>query len=227
MRAVLFDAGNTLVFLDYARMAAAVGEELGLTLTGEALAAGAPAAARAMERLRGSDRERADAYLEALFRGAGVEADHMDRVRRCLLRLHDQLHLWSTVAPGTREALARLRSAGLRLGVVSNSDGRVEAALEAAGLRGYFEVVIDSALAGVEKPDPAIFHAALTAMDVSPRETLYVGDLYEVDVLGARAAGMEAVLLAPGEPPAIAGCRVVPSLAALADHLLPGERAAS
>ena len=49
--------------------------------------------------------------------------------------------------------------------------------------------MIDSALVGVEKPDPAIFRAALEALGVAPEEALYVGDLYEVDVVGARAAG--------------------------------------
>ncbi|HEX6106623.1 MAG TPA: HAD-IA family hydrolase [Gemmatimonadales bacterium] len=227
MRAILFDAGNTLVFLDYARMAAALGRELRLPVTGEALEAVAPQAARAMEGVRASDAERADAYLEALFRLAGVPAERLDEVRRSLMRLHGERHLWSAVLPGTREALARFRAAGLRLGVVSNSDGRVEAALEAAGLREFFEVVIDSALTGVEKPDPAIFHAALGALDVAPSEALYVGDLYDVDVLGARAAGMEAVLFAPGGAAVAPGCRSVDSLAALADHLVPGERAAS
>ncbi|HUF34940.1 MAG TPA: HAD-IA family hydrolase [Gemmatimonadales bacterium] len=226
MRAVLFDAGNTLVFLDYGRMAAAVGAELGLPLGSDALAAGAPEAARAMEGQRATDRERADAYLEALFRLAGIPAGRMDEVRRCLVRLHGERHLWSSVAPGTREALDRLAAAGLRLGVVSNSDGRVEAALAAADLLDCFDVVIDSTLAGVEKPDPAIFHAALEALDVAPREALYVGDLYDVDVLGARAAGMDAVLFAPGGTP-VAGCRAVGSLAELAEYLLPGERAAS
>jgi putative hydrolase of the HAD superfamily len=227
VRAVLFDAGNTLVFLDYARMAAAVAEELRLPLTGDALAAVAPEAARAMEGIRATDRQRADAYLEALFIRAGVGAERMDEVRRCLVRLHAERHLWCSVSPGTRDALARLRAGGLRLGVVSNSDGRVEAALEAAELLEFFEVVIDSALAGVEKPDPAIFHAALEALGVPARDTLYVGDLYDVDVVGARAAGMHAVLFAPGEVTAAPGCRTVPSLGALADYLLPGERAAS
>ena len=227
MRAIIFDAGNTLVFLDYARMAAAVADTLALPLSGETLAAVAPQAARAMEGVRASDRDRADAYLEALFTHAGVPAGRMDEVRRCLVRLHSERHLWSSVVPGTREALARLRAARLRLGVVSNSDGRVDAALEAAGLREFFEVVIDSALAGVEKPDPAIFQAALEALGVPAPDALYVGDLYDVDVLGARAAGMDAVLFAPGDVAVPVGCRAVRSLGALADYLLPGERAAS
>ncbi len=224
---MLFDAGNTLVFLDYSRMASAVGAALDIPLTGQVLTAGAAEASRAMEAARGADRERAAAYLEALFRAAGVPGERMDAVRACLTRLHLERHLWSSVAGDTPEALARLRAAGLRLGVVSNSDGRVEAALEAAGLLQYFDVVLDSALVGVEKPDPAIFRAALDALGVRPDEALYVGDLYEVDVLGARAAGMDAVLLCPGGAASEHRCRTVRSLTLLADNLLSGDRAAS
>jgi putative hydrolase of the HAD superfamily len=226
LRAVLFDAGNTLLFLDYARMAEAVGAAVGLPLTSAGLAAGEQAAARSMELPRGSDRERATAYLEALFLAAGVPPGRLSDVRDTLAGLHGARHLWSGVAEDTHEALARLRAAGLRLGVVSNSDGRVEEALEAAGLRPYFDVVVDSAVAGVEKPDPAIFRAALDVLGVPPSEALYVGDLYDVDVVGANAAGIPAVLLlAPGAaaPP---GCTAVGSLGALADDLLK-ERLAS
>lgn len=227
MRAVLFDAGNTLVFLDYHRMATAVGAALDLPLSGDRLGAGAAEATRAMEAARATDRERAAAYLEALFRTAGVPSDRMAEVRACLTRLHDQLHLWSNVAGDTHAALGRLRAAGLRLGVVSNSDGRVEEALRAADLLRYFDVVVDSARIGVEKPDPAIFRAALDALDVDPGEALFVGDLYEVDVVGARAAGMSAVLLCPEGSGPDDRCRTIHSLSALADDLLLGDLAAS
>jgi putative hydrolase of the HAD superfamily len=226
-RAILFDAGNTLVFLDYPRMAGAVSRALGLPLQGADLAAAAPAAARAMEAGRATDRQRADAYLSALFTLAGVPPERLDEVRAVLVQVHAERHLWSSVAPGTRAALDRLRGARFRLGIVSNSDGRVEAALEAADIRDCFEVIVDSALVGVEKPEPAIFHAALDALGVSPADALYVGDLYEVDIVGARAAGMDAILLSAGGPPAAGLCRSVPSLPALVDYLLTGERAAS
>jgi putative hydrolase of the HAD superfamily len=220
LRAVLFDAGNTLLFLDYPRMAAAVGAALDLPLTASGLAAGAAVATRAMEGPRVDDRARAAAYLEALFLEAGIPADRLPAVMECLADLHAERHLWSGTARGTHDALARLRKAGLRLGVVSNSDGRVAEALEAAGLRQYFDVVVDSTLAGVEKPDPAIFRAALGALDVRPAEALYVGDLYEVDVVGAHAAGMPAVLLVPAGAPPPEGCATVGSLEELADDLL-------
>jgi len=224
LKAVLFDAGNTLLFLDHDRMAAAVGAALGLPLDAERLAGAAGAAALAAERARGVDRDRARVYLEALFTGAGVPAARMGEVGACLQQLHHESHLWCRLAAGTREALDLLRACGLRLGVVSNGDGRVEEALIAAGLRDRFEVVLDSAVVGVEKPDPAIFRAALGALGVAPAEALYVGDLYEVDVVGARAAGMEAVLLVPDATGPGPDCRRFDTLAALADDLLNGGR---
>ncbi len=226
VRAVLFDAGNTLLFLDYARMAAAVGAVVGLPLTGPGLARGMRAATRTMETPetpeapRTTNRERATACLEALFLQAGVPAQRLAAVRETLGRLHVERHLWSTIAADTHAALARLRNAGLRLGVVSNSDGRVEEALHAAGLHEYFDVIVDSSVAGVEKPDPAIFRPALDALELAPEEVLYVGDLYEVDVIGAQAAGLPAVLLAPQGAVVPTGCASVMSLGALADDLL-------
>jgi HAD superfamily hydrolase (TIGR01509 family) len=110
--------------------------------------------------------------------------------------------------------------------VVSNSDGRVEEALRAAGLVRYFDIIVDSTLAGVEKPDPAIFRPALDALGVLPEEAVYVGDLYDVDVAGARAAGMAAILFAAPDAPDRAGCATVSSLGALTDDLLK-ERLAS
>ena len=208
-------------------MAVEVGAALGLPISAAALDRSVADATRAVEGPAGvaagrTDRERARVYLERLFTGAGVPAERMDEVARTLQRLHQEWHLWCRTMPGTAAALDRLRAAGLRLAVVSNSDGRVEEALKAAGIRDRFEVVLDSALVGVEKPDPAIFRAALTALAVGPDEALYVGDLYDVDVVGARAAGMEAILLASQAESPGPECRRVESLVALADHLLTG-----
>ena len=105
--------------------------------------------------------------------------------------------------------------------VVVNTSFRGESQIYQAGK--YFDVVVDSALVGVEKPDPAIFRPALEALDVTAAEAVYVGDLYEVDVVGAQAAGLEAVLLDPDGDRRSAPCRAVASLSALADLLLQGD----
>ena len=197
-RAVLFDAGNTLIALDYERLASGVSRAVGREVSSERLRSGSAEAAGALERATGTDRERAAAYLESLFLLSGVRADELESVRAEVVRLHRERHLWIGVEPGTVDALDELRRRGLRLGVVSNSDGKVAEALAAAGLRQHFEVVVDSTLAGVEKPDPRIFAVALETMGIDAAETVYVGDVYEVDVVGARRAGLFPVLLDAG-----------------------------
>jgi putative hydrolase of the HAD superfamily len=121
-----------------------------------------------------------------------------------------------------REALQMLRGAGLSLVVVSNSDGTVEDGLRAGGLRPLLHGVIDSAVVGAEKPDPAIFRHALDLVGSRPDRTLHVGDLFSVDVLGARAAGLHAVLLDPYGDWDDVDCPVATDLHALAHALLAG-----
>ena len=219
-RAVLFDVGNTLLGLDHERIAPAVAEALRIPLTADRLRAASPRAALAMEEGKTTDQERALRYLRLLFEYAGVPAAAMPRVEEVLWALHAGKNLWSGIDPATPAALGRLRDLEVPLGVVSNSDGRVQEALDAAGLGGYFRIVVDSKLAGFEKPDPRIFLPALRALAVAPAEALYVGDLYEVDVVGARRAGMAAVLLDPAGLHASRDVPTAPDVAAVVDRLL-------
>ncbi|MFZ5623194.1 MAG: HAD family hydrolase [Gemmatimonadota bacterium] len=223
IRAVLFDAGNTLLFLDLPRMAEGVSTRVGLAVRAEQLEAVAAEAALAMEHQEGTDRDRASRYLMLLFRLAGVPEDRMLEVRHVLWQLHHERHLWSRVDPLTSASLDRMAAHGLRLGVVSNSDGRVESALEAAKLRHHFEVVVDSLLVGFEKPDPRIFTPALERLGVAPDEALYVGDLYEIDVIGARRAGLDAALLDPAGRHERRDVPTFRSIARLTDALLGGR----
>ena len=223
--AVLFDAGNTLVFLDYARLARAIGSAMQLPLTEAGLRQHAGAAARAMEEGRLTDRERGTAFLLTLFERAGVPSSRTDELKAALLELHRVAHLWGATVPGTLAALGRLRDAGVRLAVVSNSDGRAATALAAGGLLDLFEFVIDSGEVGVEKPDPRIFRIALDRLGLQASDVLYVGDLYEVDVVGARAAGLDVVLLDASGEHAGRDVRTVRSIAELADELLAARAA--
>ncbi len=100
---------------------------------------------------------------------------------------------WCVIRPGTREILKKLGER-YALAVISNADGKIAAVLERCGIADCFASITDSGLVGYEKPHPAIFEAALAAMDVAPSESLYVGDVYSVDYLGATRAGMQGIL---------------------------------
>jgi len=100
---------------------------------------------------------------------------------------------WGHARPGTRAILDRIGER-YRIGVISNADGKIEALLAANGIADCFRTITDSGLVGHEKPHPAIFEAAVLAMDVAPQHCLYVGDAYSVDYAGATNAGMQAML---------------------------------
>jgi len=101
---------------------------------------------------------------------------------------------WDTILPGTAE---QLRDIGKRypIAVISNADGRIEDVLRRCGIARCFRTIADSGLVGYEKPHPEIFRQALKSMNAAPEESLYVGDVYSVDYLGATGAGMQAVLM--------------------------------
>ena len=117
--------------------------------------------------------------------------------------------------PEVPGVLSRLRAGGARLAVVSNWDVSLHDVLERTGLRPLVDAVVISAELGVAKPDPAIFRAALDRLGAGPDGALHVGDSLEDDVAGARAAGLEAVLVARNGVLALEGVRAVRSLAEL------------
>jgi putative hydrolase of the HAD superfamily len=99
--------------------------------------------------------------------------------------------------PNVIQRLKDLAKAGARLGVVSNADGKIAQQLAEAGLCQVgegaavrLEVLIDSHLVGIEKPDPRIFGMAIEQLGLNPADVVYVGDSFHIDVVGARAAGI-------------------------------------
>jgi FMN phosphatase YigB (HAD superfamily) len=101
---------------------------------------------------------------------------------------------WDQIPPGTSEQLRKI-AARYPIAVISNADGRIEDVLRRCGIADCFRTITDSGLVGYEKPHPEIFRQALKAMAAAPKESLYVGDVYSVDYLGATGAGMQAVLM--------------------------------
>lgn len=216
LEAVFFDAGNTLVHWDHAFVETCAAE-LGFVLDAARLARAEAAARPRLDRLLAAGRstEASDtmtAYLECMLDaglapevGSQRRAHFVSQLAAALRSPDGSDRLWSRVPADIPESLARLRAAGLALVVVSNSDGSIERKLRDAGLRDLLDDVVDSALVGAEKPDPAIFRHALARSGRVPHRTLHVGDLHAIDVVGAQRAGLHAVLLDPHgdwlEPP--------------------------
>jgi putative hydrolase of the HAD superfamily len=118
--------------------------------------------------------------------------------------------------PDARPCLTRMREAGARVIVVSNWDVSLPDVLERVGLASLVDGVVTSAGAGARKPDPVIFQRALAVADATPARCLHVGDSPAEDVAGARAAGIEPVLLdRAGDRTAPPGVRVIRTLAEL------------
>lgn len=110
---------------------------------------------------------------------------------------HLQRNVWLRVLPGATAALGRLRSAGVRMAVVSNSEGTVEALLGEVGMAGFFDAIVDSWHVGMTKPDPRIYAHALGHLAVPAADAMMVGDSLRADVEGPQAVGVRGVLLDP------------------------------
>ena len=132
-------------------------------------------------------------YERRLLAAAGYEVppEHARRIWERVRSTSKELALYEDALPALRE----LRKAGLALGVISNMGPELETFVAHLGLADYVEVWVSSAEAGVTKPHAAIFRAGLRKAGVQPGETLFVGDSYESDILGARNAGMHGLLL--------------------------------
>lgn len=101
------------------------------------------------------------------------------------------------VMPGAHETLQALRTAGLRLALISNAgdNDNVQRLVDNAGLRPYFDPLIVSAAVGLRKPNPRLFDLVLRPWGAAPAECVMVGDTLGADVLGAQLAGLRSIWL--------------------------------
>jgi putative hydrolase of the HAD superfamily len=185
--AVLFDAGGTLILQDPVEMSVRLGSPI------DAMAAHRAhyvAMAEFSDRRLQGDALDWDWWLERYFGLLGVAEPHLagERIDR-------GYGLWHHPLAGVAEAIEALRRSGIRVAVVSNSDGSVTESLARAGLADLFEFVVDSHEVGVSKPNPLIFEVALERMGLGPSEAWYVGDSVFHDVNGALAASMARAIL--------------------------------
>jgi HAD superfamily hydrolase (TIGR01549 family) len=199
LETVFLDAGGVLVNPNWGRVAEALTRH-GVQTRAAALVEAEPWAKRAMDTTEyvtaTGDSARARRYFDLVFERAGVAAGpRRDAALQEIREYHARENLWEDVPGDVPAALRRLRDAGLRLVVVSNSNGRLRELLARLGLLDPFSEVIDSHEVGAEKPDPRLFEIALARARARRETTLHVGDFYEIDVVGARAAGLHAALL--------------------------------
>jgi HAD superfamily hydrolase (TIGR01509 family) len=190
-RFIFFDVGNTLLFPNRARMLAPL----------------PPAVHPTLEQWQAFERRTKREFDQGMTTG---KVDHsfwwtfhthlLEELQALNDGLRDQLventqksANWDQILPGTREVLDRIR-ATYEIAVISNADGKIDAVLRQCGICDCFASITDSGIVGHEKPHASIFEAALTQMKASPAESIYVGDVYSVDYVGARNAGMDAVL---------------------------------
>ena len=203
LRAVFFDAGNTILSLDYAVIVDTLNRQ-GFRVDREEVWR---AECRARVKLdpflaEVTARESPEVfarYVRHISEELGIPwGDEAKRLLEDLREINRRSNLWRGGAiPGAKEILEDLKGNGYVLGVISNADGRLQSLLDEAGLAEHLSVVADSRVVGFEKPDPRIFRWALERTDMAAEEAIYVGDFYSLDVVGARRVGLDAILLDP------------------------------
>ena len=198
---LFLDAGGVLVFPNWERISATLSRH-GLTASADALRVADPAARRAIDDsyhvASTSDADRGSQYFDRIFSSAGVpRGAALEAALRELWEYHMEHNLWEYLPPDVIPALERLAGLGITLAIASNANGVLQQALERIGVARYFRAICDSCVEGAEKPDPRFFEIVLERSGGRPETTVHVGDLYHVDVVGARRAGLKALLLDP------------------------------
>lgn len=228
---IFLDAGNTMVSMDFAWIRAELKRHDILCNIDDLMraeAAARPFFSANLNKLKSTEGQNAFTYyfkkilhkLEATSRMGDEEHDNIIHSILPILQAPGaNERLWSFLLPGVKQGLDILRKKGYHLVVVSNSDGTVEKCLENAGIRHYFNSVVDSGLVGFEKPDPRLFQYALELSGSVPEKTLHVGDMYHIDILGAFSAGMHAILIDPFDDWKDVDCLKSPDLLSVARML--------
>jgi putative hydrolase of the HAD superfamily len=203
--AVTFDFGQTLAELDTDMLAARAGER-GVRVEAAAIEAAVPEAWATYDRAirAGEGGHPWKTLMRALLAGAGVDARSGAGAALVdwLWDEQPRRNLWRRPIAGMIDVVHDLDAAGVRVGVVSNSEGRLAELADELGWGGLFRCVADSGRLGVEKPGRAIFDWAAARLDVPVGAIVHVGDSWAADVVGALGAGARAVWFARGDAPA-------------------------
>ncbi len=200
------DAGNTVIFLDHERLAELarsaghdVAREVLVRTEGEAKAL---AETGGLLDVAWAHRDRPGArawgkMVATMVHRAGVPEAGLAAFLDSAWAVHEVRTLWCKVPDGMGDALDAIRALGVKVAIISNSEGMLDRLFTDLGVLHHFDVVVDSGKVGIEKPDPRIFGIALDRFGVSAGRTLHLGDVFATDILGARAAGIRHALIDP------------------------------
>src|SRR4030043_1188441 len=230
IKAVFFDFYNTLATLHPPReeLYANICRELGITVEARALFTSLAAAdifyrnenSRSPVDKKTPD-EKINFYIEyatMILKGAGVGISR-DTALQILAKIREQKWEFKTYED-TLPTLKDLENRGLILGLISNVVQDMESTYTELGLQPYLNFKVTSAEVGCDKPRPEIFQAALKKAQVKPDEVIYIGDQYDIDIVGARGVGMKALLIDRNDYfPDITDCPRLHSLAAATKHI--------
>jgi len=200
------DAGNTIIFLDHARLAVLLIAE-GYSTTPTDLVRIEGEAKRALEDGGGVRSPWPLAHLPGatswgkmigtMIALAGVPEARVPEMLVTLWEEHVRLNFWWLVPDGLGEALDAVRARGIKVVVVSNSEGVLDELFAHLDIAKHFDLVVDSGKVGIEKPDARIWKIALETYPTFPDRVLHLGDTYATDEIGAHALGFRTGLIDP------------------------------
>jgi putative hydrolase of the HAD superfamily len=207
LKAVFFDAGETLLaphpsFHElFALVLGEQGHDRPPERVGAVFERMAPSFAEVIDRLAVSSwsvsREASTAFWGALYGKALEDLGVPDPSGKVASALYERFTRYESyrLFPDAVPTLEALKAAGKTVGLISNFEEWLEGMLIEMEVAPLFDLMVISGKEGIEKPDPAIFRLALDRSGVDPADALYVGDHPRIDIKGAQAVGMEAVLI--------------------------------
>ena len=229
IKAVFFDFFNTLVYFDpprekhYADTAA----EFGIRISPEAIAAVLPEADAwwRSENSRSPIKDREQVAKFDAYRGYGLRilknaetAASPDQALQMLAKAFSVGFHFKNFGDSL-PALQALKGKNMQMGIISNIGEQIDSYLDTAGFSVYFTYNVTSLEAGYDKPQPQIFQLALQKAGVSAAETLFVGDQYDLDAVGARNAGITPILIIRDGAGNGYDCIVIKDLSQVIDYL--------
>jgi HAD superfamily hydrolase (TIGR01549 family) len=213
-----------VIDLDLAFLARRLGER-GVVVDAAALAAAAPAAWRCYDaRVDPAGGHPWRALMAALLGGAGIAPDRVGALVDWLWDEQPRANLWRAEVPGMVALARELGARGVRVAILSNSEGRLAELLAEIGIAGAFAAIIDSGRVGIEKPDRRIFDHTLAVLGAG-RPGIHIGDSWPADVAGALGAGWRAIWFGrratPVDDPRVAIARDAGDVRAVLARWLP------